>query len=264
MVLHLFICDIVLAFFAVVFLELDYGSFRPEDEMTSFESFAYYTLSTLIAFGGAGTMIWTCCFAHCLYSVGKEGTEYFLQFQVNTYIKISYLVGIITAIIYPILYSLCMSNPAEYKTLLTIYFMADLVLSGICFIISSVYYTKGIKLAFSQRRQILWSLIIYPVILLVCNIPERIYLFFDQFDNVYVEESSNPSDLRIFINSIWLLQGMLNSLVYGLTKGVHEGIREKCRGKSDKNTLLEVQTEEVLETHTKEINLITTREYDAY
>lgn len=209
MVIHLSIADISLAISAMV------------RELTNYsEDMKFSTVfpRTLGSFGNSASMIWTCCFAHCLYSVGREGNEDFLHSLYKIYLKISYGVAFITGISHLFTnYVLYYDVHDKVNWLMAVLISSQIVVS---LIVTLYYYISGLRLMHQRGNRLPWSLLIYPLILLVCNLPRNVFLQYTGY--IY----DNPK--YQLTQATWVIQGFLNALVYGLTSGIREAVKEQC------------------------------------
>ena len=221
MVLHLSIVNLILAIQEIILEAINY-------EYKCSDSFSCFLLKLLLSsriFTNCGSLMWTCCFAHCLYTLGTEGSEDFLKAKYNTYFSISYGATLITGIATYLLYSILVN----YQELNTFYVVDIFVSSFLCiqtvitFIVSSNYYIKGFTFARHREIRISWILLLFPVILLACNLLHNVVVVGIQLFSNAVSTSAWDFSL-----AVWVLQGCLTSLVYGLLGGVNEAIKEQC------------------------------------
>ncbi len=244
MVIQLSICGLLLALSAII-QDLVCNSEPPDQDSLSLG--LYYVCHFLLGFGASGTLVWACCFAHCLYYIGKEGSEEFLQSQHKIYTKTSYLIGFISAILNCLAMFYLISEENESEVFLMFFWILVLVVPLISFIINLIYYIKGLKLAFLRRNHIPWILLIYPGALAVCNLPKSLVMLY-----IYIKGLEYTSTVvEIIVESLWLLQGMLNALVYGLTSGINEAMREQCCQDTAKGSQYEscMETQSVYYSH---------------
>jgi hypothetical protein len=104
---------------------------------------------SLESFGNSGSMMLSCCFAHCLYCVGKEGAEDFLHQAYKSYAKICYAAAIITAITAFAVYS---GSPKDFRdTVLSVLWIVQFAIS---LIVSLAYYIKGFELVYQRGNSI--------------------------------------------------------------------------------------------------------------
>jgi hypothetical protein len=228
MVIHFSICDILVAFPLIILLELGYmDSFDTFQDDTSL--YLYCIFYFFRGLGGTGTIIWACCFAHALYHHGKEGNGRFLSSQLLIYLKISYLMAVISGIGHSAYWFYWKTNPEAL--ILKLYIGFDTALASICCLVSLGYIGVGLKLVISRGTRIPWDLLSYPMILLFCNVPIRVFYLCD-----------HPSSLE-FSESLFLLQGLLNALAYGLINRVKEASRGQCCRNSAQESSLQKEEE---------------------
>ena len=212
MVIHLSIFDLFIAIPALFAEKEDFP--KPNLKV--------YLTNSLQHFGNSGSMMLTCCFAHFLYWVGREGMD-FLHSQYRKYTKISYTLALISAAIYYIPHHLDkfhLPNIPVLRHITPVFIFIQIVF---CFFVTLYYYLSGFKLMNQYRRRKPWILLIYPVTLLFSNLPRNLLFCIyalKQEEQLYI--------IFTIFQSIWLFQGMLNALIYGLISGVREAMREQC------------------------------------
>ena len=238
MVIHLSIADLILATQEIIVEEMNYKY----DLSNSFNRFLYNLASSSGIFANCGSMMWTCCFAHCLYTLGKEGSEDLSISKYKTYFFISYgvafLVGIVTIILLLFwdIAEFVISTIFPIFPMFTIFRIMDTFLGSlICLqtvfslIVSLNYYIRGLILARDRGNRIPWILLLYPIILLVCNLPNNVTAC-----GIQIFSSNVSTPIWDYISAVWVLQGFFNALVYGLTSGIGEAIKKQfCQKKSE-------------------------------
>lgn len=215
MVIHLAIADLCLSFGDFI------TELRSEDKFDYFD----YILESFQYFGNSASLMWACCFAHWLYCAGKYGNEELRYSQYRTYAILSYSAAFISGPTYLLITYLWYFHDPDYPDssgALDVFFVAALTQVTISFILTLTFYLQGLKLVYYRRRQIPWILLVYPAIVIGCNLP------FIVVNNILTQDPDGERPGYELVQSIWVIQGMLNALVFGLSSGLREAIKQKC------------------------------------
>ena len=131
------------------------------------------------------------------------------------------IIGLISALL-PLF--LMFSSRDESIQVLVSYLSLIIAVILISFLVSLVYYLRGLYLMKQRGMPIPWMLLVYPAITLICPLP-----FFGAAMIAYIKEDRDY--LFSWFTIPFNLQGLLNAIAYGLVSGVREAIREKCSRK---------------------------------
>ena len=129
--------------------------------------------------------------------------------------------------------------------------MAIILISAPCILItvfsliaSLNYYIRGLILARDRGNRIPWILLLYPIILLVCNLLNNVIVC-----GIQIFSSNVSTPIWDYISAVWVLQGFLNALVYGLTSGIGEAIKKLFCQKNFEDSVSVGDIETVLHHH---------------
>ena len=167
------------------------------------------------------SQLWPCCFAHFLYHQGKGSYQ---EHWLSSYQWTLYMTGNIIGYIYTFLPLVVMISPrgktSQIQGSFLILIIAVILIS---FLVSLVYYLRGLYLMKQRGMPIPWMLLVYPTISLICPLPyfgAEMIAYFTRYDYRFG-----------WFTTPFYLQGLLNAIAYGLVGGVREVIREKCSRK---------------------------------
>lgn len=195
-------------------------------------------LGFFVFYGYGGSIAWTCCFAHCLYStIGQKQSE--VDSNEDQWTRYKY-VGFIS----PLVISVA-ATAAQYYTVNSEYCWhnsnigdidwLDMFLSIIPTILAVTYcfycYASVIGKLRQMGMRIYVELLFYPLILIICFFPWNIYSIY-----AIVVKESPPYKLYLISNIMLSLQGFLNALVYGLSRTMIKGYKKFCCKKKKKQT----------------------------
>lgn len=197
--------------------------------------------------GSAGSIFWTCCFAHSLYASVKklDGTVPELYFRRYWIISCSLALAWGAFAVFINYFQIigesriCHHNP----------FSADLKLYQVLIIQFPVYfgilysigcYASVMRKLVKYNSGIHIELLLYPLILIICNLPivmRRLIIAL-----TFKEGEVSPHWVAIIGIALLHSQGILNAVVYGFSKTVISKYKERCmrpkREKMDASTLL--------------------------
>lgn len=213
-------------------------------------------------FGYSGSFVWTCCFAHALYRAVREEKFQVIDMNLKIYailsITVASLIGFYSVAIEirEINMGFCLHVGARGDATWPQLFVVTIpsLISIVFCMISYALVTKNLK---KLGAGVNIELLLYPLILIICTGPAtfiEIYLMF----NPGTQISSGWID---FNYALYVSQGFINALVYGLSRGILNGYRAKCcLKKSSTLEQSEVQTQSVDDDdkahrqHTLELN----------
>ena len=188
-------------------------------------------VSWITYFGYASSIIFTSCFAHSLYwslkrqSVTEMDSLYFI------YIFVSVLVGTVVGTVSVMVeyrrfdptHLLCVAGPPVDNIYWKDIFI--LVIPGVSSIVLCLfYYIRTIKLLHSLEGGHHIELLVYPLILIVCFLPTMVRKVGTDLEMW----NTNSFTFRLISYVLIGSQGFLNSLAYGLSKGVLNAIKDYC------------------------------------
>ena len=191
--------------------------------------------SSLMIGGFAGSIFWTCCFAHCLYVSAKGDTVIILEDYFTKYTILS----IIAAIIFGTTSGL--TNFIQYEETTgcvhqtkTNAFDLSFFLVLICPVTLAVLYcifcyASTIRALRQLREKLYLELLIYPLVLIICFFPYIGVGIYKQIN----ETVSIPSLVTLISKSLFNLQGFLNAFVYGLSRRIIDGYKHQCCNGAD-------------------------------
>lgn len=206
-------------------------------ETTSNRLTCEYIGSWVSYFGYASSLFFTTCFGHSLYHSLKTGSVEIVEQHFKKYVALSVISGFImgsSAVLlqfktYKHAQALCTSRQVDgfdWGILII------LVIPGVINIIGcTFYYILIMKMLRSMNGKMHWGLLVYPLILVVCispGIARRIF-FLIGFDNAK-ENKTGYLYLQIS-RGLFGAQGFLNSLAYGLSREIYDGLRRCCSPK---------------------------------
>ena len=192
--------------------------------------------SFLWVFGFVGSLSWSCCFAHCLYRTVKSGDSQTQSEFIGWYRTVSIIFSSIIAIT-----AVCMkfwvleveAQRCVFATAASHFDLPCLIIFLIPALLSSIFCCVGymgvVKELYRDRSELYLELLIYPLILIICDIPT-------EFHCLYIKiTGERPADASTYICQILLRsQGFLNALAFGLSKRIVQQYRELCRRKGYK------------------------------
>ena len=201
------------------------------------QSYAFFTY-----IGYAGSLVWTCCFAHCLYSSIKRGHTQ----VVDEYIKPYFLVSTITGILFGIFvvtikyyqihpeYGSCLHLVPKREFDWRDFLVSVLPAFGILIYCGFCYLGVINKLRqFGIRMHL--ELMLYPLILVICLFP---WVSLSVYNMTFMP-SKLPYLWTLIANILASSQGLFNAFAYGLSYKIVTGYRNKCcnrNKKSDENS----------------------------
>ena len=194
------------------------------DALCQLESFIRY-------FSYGSSILWTCCFAHCLYRAITHD-----NFQINNhYLKCYFLFstggGLVSgaaALVFKMRQivegvNLCVHINAvgepDYGN-----WMINIIPVFISITYCSYCYWRVAKELRSMGSRLHLELVLYPAILIVCTASAISMQLYTQFTPVY----SVPFAWDLLTNVLYNAQGALNAIVYGFSKRSALKCKERC------------------------------------
>ena len=178
----------------------------------------------IFLFGWNGAIIWPCCLAHCLLLTLKRLDETIPDQFFRRYLIIS--------IISPALWTAIgltltriknkLGEEAPFDLNIISYLIPPLLGSLFCFIC----YILVVKQLKKMRAGNFWEMLLYPLILILCNLPYSIIFCRELLQTE--EENQDQPWWSVMFDILFNLQGLLNAFAYGLSKRIRTGYKEQC------------------------------------
>ena len=190
-------------------------------------------ISPVAGFVINGFLLWTTCFAHTLFRfVMKENQEIFAQsFRKNLIITCSIATvqgAYAAAAPYRTLSEdVCIHqiNYEKFDFAANIVLIMPMFLSTVyCIFCYLAIYCK-IRMMIDQQHL---NLFFYPFILIICNAPLATLAIVKQIEGEIYSET-----LMDIANVLWSLQGIFNTIAYGISGGVIQAYRKTCCQKEE-------------------------------
>lgn len=188
-------------------------------------------------FGFAGSLSWCCCFAHCLYRSLKSDNDQTPNLFLKWYFMISGACGFILAVLAALLQLWTLADDANRcvhaargneDVDVFILFVTPASLSSIFCCLS---YMGIVRKLYQYKKELFIGLLIYPLILIICDFPTAIYLTVAS-----ARTGSNAESWLFHVSAILLRsKGFFNALAFGLSKRIVNKYKKLCRRKAPKN-----------------------------
>ena len=175
----------------------------------------------IFGFSWAGSVAWVCCFAHALYASVNFGEDYLNSSLMKKYLirslTISILSGILLAIFVAPKHEF--DAPTVVFAFLGVLALGSTLYCGFC-------YVSVLKKLRKYGMKVHLELLLYPLILIVCDFPTVLLQFY------FIFISKNFSTASFEISVVCLMsRGIWNSLAYGLSSKIRDGFKSLCRRK---------------------------------
>lgn len=197
------------------------------------QTYAFFTY-----IGYAGSLVWTCCFGHCLYSSVKRGEGQAVVHYIKPYIWISTLSGILFGIFVVVIQyyqvypgnggCLHYSNGKEFDW--RDFIVSDLT-AAIVVLYSGFCYLSVINKLRQFGIRMHLELMCYPLILVICLFPWVCLSVY----NMIAVPARIPFSWVLVANVLMSAQGLLNAFAYGLSYKIVIGYRNKCCNRRQKS-----------------------------
>lgn len=170
-------------------------------------------------FAWAGSVIWGCSFADTLYNSAKFGEELLDDSLLKKYFVMSVIFSAIGGLL---------QAPIFNSFIPSISFWFNGIIAIISIIYCSYCYIIALKKIREYKMDVSLELLSYPLILIICEIPFVIL----QFYNIFC--SPVPKELGEIAMIVLASRGICNSLAYGLSSRIKQGIKLRCGKVSQK------------------------------
>ena len=203
-------------------------------------------ISFLTTFGNINSFIWTCCFGHALLASMRQTEDVrslkrYWKAYTSIALSVSAFLG--TVAVFTEFYTVGVDPAPNYclhRTKHEEFDIGSLLVLLLPSLLSAVYciccYLAAIKDIRKSGSRIYSELLLFPLILIVCNSPICVVGIMEQLKlNIEI-----PFKVMLISNILWNLQGFLNAFAYGLSQKIIFGYQEICckrKGKQDRSTL---------------------------
>lgn len=196
-------------------------------------SFICQILSFFWTFGFLGSLWWSCSFAHCLYRSIKRVDDHTADSFLRQYWVISITLGLVFAVL-----AICMefwtlkieshtcihhvsTDPNFDWSGVIIFLIPALLSSAFC----CISYIAVVKELYHYRSELFIELLIYPLILIICDFPIAIRALYFTITGERIASSWLYYICPILLRS----QGFFNALAFGLSKRIVHQYKRMCR-----------------------------------
>lgn len=199
--------------------------------------------SFLMYFGFIGSLVWTCCFAHCLYKTVRTENIEIRSIYFRKYVIISSLLSLCVGLVSVLIElrgidpqtKLCVvqtsSQNGSYKLG---FIVTNVVPSTIAIIYCTVCYLSVIKGLRKWGYNVHSEVLLYPFLLIVCCLPLTSL-------QIYIISGGSYANLFVWLligTSLYCAQGFANAFAYGFSPRIKQGIKEKFCLKKEQTSLL--------------------------
>mgnify|MGYP000852554403 FL=1 len=169
----------------------------------------------------AGSVSWVCCFAHALYTSVKFNGDCVDNSLLKKYIITTTVLSIVTGCVFAINVIL---RPGVDLTVLVFTYLGTMAILSILF--CGFCYVSVLNKLRRYEEQLHLELLLYPLFLILCEFPSvLIQVYVTLFDTKLPETLFGISILFLISRGIW------DSLAYGLSSKIRDGIKTLCRKK---------------------------------
>ena len=185
------------------------------------------SLGFLVLYGYNGSIVLTCCFAHCLNSTLKRS-----EAEANTgkLWKIYQILGFVSPIIlsgiatgtqyYRVQDNYCWHYPSDEAQIDWQDFFLSFLPTTIAVLYCMYCYLSVIRKLREMGMRVYLELLFYPLILIICSFPWNAYSLYSIFST-----QPPPFDLFVIANVMLSMQGFFNALAYGLSRTIISGYK---------------------------------------
>lgn len=184
-----------------------------------------------IYFGYGGSLAWTVCFAHGLYTGINRSTPQVTEGNYRNYSKVSIAAALLLGSVSVAIGYNWIDKTAEicwHPIQLVGFDWTDVVISGIPPAIAMGYslvcYLSVMKHLKELGSRLYMELLLYPAIVIITSVPWIALTLYVDFTHPAAAPFAWQFIANVFINA----QGLLNAFAYGLSSKIINGYREIC------------------------------------
>lgn len=194
----------------------------------------------VICFGYAGSLSWTCCFAHSLYYSLRHGEQEVKDSLVKIYAWISTTAAVTVAML-SIITHYREIDPNNMNICLHVHRpdmtdLGDIIVlilpASISILICTFCYVAVIRKLKSMGTRMYIELLIYPLILLICLCPMTVMRIYTKFESTYKPSAGWYATSHV----LFAAQGFFNAFAYGMSRKIILGYKNLCCKRNTKSS----------------------------